>query len=156
MSHILNHAMKSDPPISYRRPPPPSLDTARLEEFAGIVRKRVLPKHEFHCLITGDKESRELNRRFLRRNYPTDVLSFPLPENAGGELAISLGRARAQAREFGHALEDEICILILHGALHLAGMDHETDSGEMARAEARWRKTLALPNGLIARAEASQ
>ena len=106
---------------------------------------------EFHCMITGDKESQELNRRFRRRNYPTDVLSFPLPEGAGGELAISLARARAQAREFGHIAEDEICILMLHGALHLAGMDHEKDSGDMARAEARWRKKLQLPVGLIAR-----
>ena len=143
--------MKSDPPISYRRPPPPSLNTARLEEFAGTVGKRILAGHQFHCMITGDKESQELNQRFRRRNYPTDVLSFPGGEGAGGELAISLGRARAQAREFGHAVEDEVCILMLHGALHLAGMDHETDGGEMARAEQRWRKKLALPEGLIAR-----
>ena len=42
---------------------------------------------------------------------------------------------------------------MLHGALHLAGMDHESDSGEMARAESRWRKRLALPDGLIERSE---
>jgi probable rRNA maturation factor len=39
----------------------------------------------------------------------------------------------------------------LHGVLHLAGMDHERDSGEMARAEARWRKKLGLPTGLVER-----
>ena len=42
---------------------------------------------------------------------------------------------------------------MLHGALHLAGMDHETDRGEMAQAEARWRKRLGLPGGLIERAQ---
>ena len=57
-----------------------------------------------------------------------------------------------QAREFGHSLSDEIRILMLHGVLHLLGMDHETDRGEMARAEARWRKKLNLPASLIARA----
>jgi probable rRNA maturation factor len=123
-----------------------------LESFAESIQRDVLKGGEFHCLITGDGESQELNKRFRRKNYPTDVLSFPRPNGEGGDLAISLARARAQARQFGHPVEDELCILILHGALHLAGMDHETDGGEMARAEARWRKKLGLPAGLIARA----
>ena len=143
--------MTSDPPITYRRKPPSRLDTARLESFAAEIRKRVLAGRHFHCLITGDKESQELNRRFRRKNYATDVLSFPAAEGTGGELAVSLARARAQAKEFGHSVEDELCVLMLHGALHLAGMNHETDGGEMARAEARWRKKLGLPRGLIAR-----
>jgi probable rRNA maturation factor len=123
-----------------------------VEAFAEAVQRRILKGREFHCLITGDKESQELNKCFRRKNYPTDVLSFPRPNGEGGDLAISLARARVQARQFGHAVEDELCILILHGALHLAGMDHETDNGEMARAETRWRKKLGLPAGLIARA----
>ena len=68
-----------------------------------------------------------------------------------GDIAISLGRARAQAREFGHTLEQEVQILMLHGVLHLMGHDHESDSGAMARAEKRWRAKLGLPNGLIER-----
>ena len=143
--------MNSDPPISYRRRPA-SIDIRRLESFAESVQRRILKGREFHCLVTGDKESQELNKRFRRKNYPTDVLSFPRPDGEGGDLAISLARARVQARQFGYRVEDELCILILHGALHLAGMDHETDNGEMARAEARWRKKLGLPAGLIARA----
>jgi probable rRNA maturation factor len=68
-----------------------------------------------------------------------------------GDIAISLGRARAQAREFGHTIEQEVQILMLHGVLHLCGHDHESDSGAMARAEKRWRAKLGLPNGLIER-----
>ena len=52
---------------------------------------------------------------------------------------------------FGHTPETEVRILMLHGVLHLLGMDHETDRGGMARAEKRWRKRLGLPNGLIER-----
>ncbi len=52
-----------------------------------------------------------------------------------GEIAISVNRAADQADEFGHDLEQEIEILMLHGALHLLGMDHEKDRGAMARAE---------------------
>jgi len=95
-----------------------------------------------------------LNRRFRGRNYAPDVLSFP-PANGGpGEVAISFDRAMAQAAEFGHGVEEELRILMLHGMLHLGGMDHETDSGEMAQAEARWRRRLNLPPGLVERRRA--
>jgi probable rRNA maturation factor len=81
-------------------------------------------------------------------------LSFPAgasPRGHLGDIAVSVGRASAQAREFGHSVEQEIQILMLHGVLHLLGMDHENDCGRMARAEKRWRAGLGLPNGLIER-----
>ena len=126
-----------------------------VREFARTLRKAVARGREFHCLITDDSELRRLNRQFQGRNYATDVLSFPAANDAGflGELAVSADRAAKQARQFGHSQLDEIRILILHGVLHLMGMDHETDRGEMARAETRWRKRLNLPDGLIARAQ---
>ena len=79
------------------------------------------------------------------------MLSFPCGQAPGlspsGDIAISAARARAQAAAFGHSIEDEIRILMLHGVLHLLGMDHETDRGQMKRAEARWRKRLDFPAG---------
>src|SRR5258707_172288 len=94
-----------------------------------------------------------LKRCFLGHDYPTDVLSFPSDGIIVlGDLAISAARAAAQARALGHSQLEEIRILMLHGVLHLVGMDHETDRGRMARAETRWRKKLNLPPGLIARA----
>ncbi|MCU1263204.1 MAG: hypothetical protein JWO80_6089 [Bryobacterales bacterium] len=136
-----------DPHVSFRRVPP-SLDRAQIESFAGTIKSRLAKDIPFHCLITTDAELRRLNSRFLGKDYPTDVLSFP----ELGDLAISYSRAAAQAREFGHSVEDEIRILMLHGTLHLLGMDHETDGGAMARAEAAWRKKLGLPSSVIARA----
>jgi probable rRNA maturation factor len=68
-----------------------------------------------------------------------------------GDIAISMARARAQARRYGHGVEIEVRILMLHGLLHLLGMDHEADGGRMARAEKRWRARLGLPEGLIER-----
>jgi len=103
------------------------------------------------CLVTTDAELRRLNKQFRRKDYATDVLSFPGSE---GEIAISFDRAAAQAAEMGHSVDDELRILMLHGLLHLSGMDHETDAGEMAKAEVRWRKKFGLPVGLIERARA--
>jgi probable rRNA maturation factor len=147
--------MNSDPLITYRRKPA-RLDIRKLEKFAAALRDRPAKGCVFHCLITGDAELRRLNRDFLGKDYPTDVLSFPSADPAAGigELAISLGRARAQAREWGHSLETEIQVLMLHGVLHLLGMDHEADSGQMRRAETKWRKIFGLPTGLIERAGA--
>ena len=56
-----------------------------------------------------------------------------------------------QARQHGHPLQIEVKILILHGLLHLAGYDHETDQGQMRRRETRLRKQFALPAGLVER-----
>ena len=123
-----------------------------LREFFHDIVKRVARGRRITCLITNDRELRRLNREFRGKNYATDVLSFPM--DGGGEIAISLDRAIEQAREYGHAAVDEVRILMLHGVLHLAGMDHEKDSGEMARAEMRWRRRLGLPCGLIERAGA--
>lgn len=103
------------------------------------------------CLITTDAELQRLNQQFRHKNYATDVLSFP---GDTGEIAISFDRAAEQAAEMGHPVDDELRILMLHGLLHLAGMDHETDSGEMAKSEARWRRKFRLPVGLIERAHA--
>jgi len=138
--------------VLFRRAPA-GLRRRPLREFAATLRDSVAPKRDFLCLITDDRELRRLNRQFLGAAYATDVLSFPSTDKRQlGEIAISADRAAAQARSFGHSISNEIRILMLHGLLHLLGMDHETDRGEMARAEARWRRKLDLPNTLIARA----
>jgi probable rRNA maturation factor len=127
-----------------------------LKEFARALQVEVTGGRTFDVLITGDAELERLNREFRSKRYPTDVLSFPAADAADflGEIAISEARAAAQAEELGHSKECEIRILMLHGVLHLAGMDHETDQGEMARAERRWRKHFGLAAGLIERASA--
>jgi probable rRNA maturation factor len=119
--------------------------------FARRLESEVAKGRAFDCLITGDAELRRLNRDFRGKDYATDVLSFPATAGSLGDIAISLPRARAQACRYGHTTEQEVRILMLHGLLHLMGMDHETDSGGMARAERRWRTRLGLPNGLSER-----
>jgi len=108
-------------------------------------------------LLTTDKAIRRLNRRFREIDKATDVLSFPADaafpgqEKVAGDLAISVPTARRQCAACGHSLGVELKVLILHGLLHLAGYDHETDSGQMARRERALRAKLGLPQGLIER-----
>src|SRR5208337_313104 len=71
-----------------------------------------------------------------------------------GDIAISVDIAAANAAELGHSTETEVKILILHGLLHLAGYDHESDNGDMQARERELRQHLKLPTGLIERASA--
>jgi probable rRNA maturation factor len=133
---------------------PTTLDRKRLRAFHRRLQTEVV-EASFGCLLTHDARLQKLNREFLGHDYPTDVLSFPSGDGLNlGEMAISIERAAEQAAQFNHPLETELEILMLHGALHLKGMDHETDRGAMARQESAWRKKLGLPHGLIRRSRA--
>lgn len=136
--------------VTFRRVPA-DFPRQAMERFARRLQVEVAQGRPFDCLIAGDAELRRLNREFLGNDYPTDVLAFPAAGVPLGDIAISFARARAQARAFGHSIGQEIQILMLHGLLHLLGMDHTADSGRMARAEKRWRARLGLPTGLIER-----
>ena len=124
-----------------------------LRAYAEQLAKRLGHGRPFCCLIADDRELRRLNKQFLGKDYTTDVLSFPSGSPVGslGDLAISLDRAREQAREQGHLMAVEVKVLMLHGVLHLIGLDHERDRGTMKRIETQWRKKLELPAGLIER-----
>jgi probable rRNA maturation factor len=121
--------------------------------FAKRLASEVTGGRPFTCLITGDLEIQRLNRDFRKQDHATDVLSFPSRQTLGflGDIAISFEHAQRQAAEYGHDIGQEIEILMLHGVLHLLGMDHENDGGRMARAEKKWRAAFGLPNGLIGR-----
>jgi probable rRNA maturation factor len=145
-----------EPALLFRNVPaevrPGTSERRVLRTFAADLSQRVAAGRPFNCLITGDTALRKLNREFLGHDYATDVLSFPAA-SAGelGDLAISAERAHAQAETYGHTLLDELRVLMLHGVLHLVGFDHESDRGEMKRAERKWRVTFNLPTTLIAR-----
>ena len=80
---------------------------------------------EVSVLFTDDAGIRELNRRFRRIDRPTDVLSFPMEDPVLlGDIVISVERLKAQARESGGTINEELARLLLHGLLHLLGYDH--------------------------------
>jgi probable rRNA maturation factor len=127
-----------------------------LSSFLAAAAEAVGLQGQISVLLTDDSGIRELNRQFRRIDKATDVLSFPSAEPAGGpplagDLAISLETACRQAHGFQHELATEVKVLMLHGVLHLAGLDHESDSGQMARREGILRRRFDLPSGLIQR-----
>ena len=97
-------------------------------------------------LLTGDEEIRRLNREFRHKDKATDVLSFPAARvgraSSGWRetLRSRWRQRRARRRGVGIRWRLELKVLLLHGVLHLAGWDHETDAGEMARKEEALRK----------------
>jgi probable rRNA maturation factor len=113
------------------------------------------------CLIS-DAAIARLNLRYRGKSGPTDVLSFPANGDVriagtpskgsarngragyAGDIAISPAAARRNARRYSRSFPEELRVLILHGMLHLAGYDHETDDGEMDRLERRMRRRLGL------------
>ena len=130
-----------------------------LGRFVLQARRAAHLRGQVHVLIVSNRRMKALNWQFRGKNKPTDVLSFcAMPEVArdfAGDIVISADIASANARDLGHPLAQELKVLILHGVLHLAGHDHETDSGEMARKELRLRKQLKLRDGLIERNRAN-
>ena len=92
---------------------------------------------ELSILLCGDREIHRLNRRYRRKNKPTDVLAFPLAEGAPvagqlllGDVVISLETAVRQAERHSHSLWAEVTTLLAHGLLHLVGYDHRDDAEE--------------------------
>ncbi|HEY3171016.1 MAG TPA: rRNA maturation RNase YbeY [Thermoanaerobaculia bacterium] len=104
-------------------------------------------KREVSVYFCGDRQMAGLNRRWRRRNRPTDVLAFPAGETGArflGDIVISVPYASRQARRRGESPAREMDRLLLHGYLHLLGYDHETDHGEMEALEAKLARRLNI------------
>jgi probable rRNA maturation factor len=134
------------------------LNASAIERFVLRVRRLLRMREQVNVLVTSSAELRSLNRRFRGFDKPTDVLSFPALRmgssqlnSVAGEVVISADIARENAKGLDHSLEAEVKILALHGMLHLAGYDHERDTGQMARKESRLRRQFKLEAALIER-----
>jgi probable rRNA maturation factor len=137
-----------------------AVDIAPLGRFAERVRLELgFPTDGVAVQLVSDAAMKRLNWKFRRKRGSTDVLSFPARprgrRRAGrrgrggedsyvGDIAISPEMARRNARRDDRSLPDELRILLLHGMIHLAGYDHETDRGQMQKLETALRRRLGL------------
>jgi probable rRNA maturation factor len=123
-----------------------------LQQFYERVRRELgFASESVTIELISDNTMARFNKTFRKKQGPTDVLSFPVngasPSQRAayiGDIAISPEAARRNARRFSRSFPLEMRILILHGMIHLAGFDHETDQGEMDRLERRLRKRLGV------------
>ena len=129
---------------------------------AALAAEGVSVPCEINVLFTDDEGIHQINLDMREVDRPTDVLSFPMfalepgehPSEEDtdpatglvplGDMCISLERAEAQAEEFGHSVQRELCYLTVHSVLHLLGYDH-MDEGPM-KAQMRAREEAILEN----------
>ncbi|PNU20908.1 rRNA maturation RNase YbeY [Geothermobacter hydrogeniphilus] len=129
-------------------------DPVMLEKVAQrILSVLACPDAELSILLVDDELIREINRDYLQRDRPTNVISFAMregdgPENSAdllGDVVISTETAARDAVEAGIGYRDELYFLLLHGILHLVGYDHERSGEEEARRmEEREQEIFAL------------
>lgn len=108
---------------------------------------------ELSVVIVGDRAIRRINREYLQKDCPTNVISFSLREgefgdihpDALGDVVISADTAAREAEEGGEPFYSRLCFLLMHGILHLAGFDHErSGEAEAKRMAAKEREIFAL------------
>lgn len=102
--------------------------------FKNLLKRLIahykLQDSEITLAFVNNKAIKELNAKFLKKNTPTDVLSFPIGEKGSdgkfylGDIIISVPKANKQSKEKKHALERELELLTVHGFLHLLGFEH--------------------------------
>jgi len=129
------------------------MDPARIRKRIGkILRDLGYPEAELSLLFTDDEGITELNRRYLKRDKPTNVLAFPMtdaeqPEletSMLGDIVISLDAALRDAQTSGESLEGTVDRLLIHGLLHLLGYEHEGSRQEARRMEKETERLLAM------------
>lgn len=102
-----------------------------VEKSVGIVSPHSAAI-EINLVIVDNKYIKNLNRKYRKVNRATDVIAFSMKEGprwpvflpCGGDIFVSIEKAKKQAKEFKHSLKKEMTILIIHGVLHLFGYDH--------------------------------
>lgn len=105
----------------------------------GIMRS------EFSIAVVDDPTIRQLNRQYLNHDYETDVISFVLDFNKessflAGQLIVSTDTATNMAGQVGGSMQDELLLYVIHGTLHLVGLDDKrpSDAAEMRRLEKQY------------------
>lgn len=108
------------------------------DAVGAVLRGERVSRAAVSVVLIDTRRCVRINREFLGHDYTTDVISFPLEEgpNLEGEIYVNIDKARAQAREFGVTLTNEVIRLVVHGTLHLTGYD-DRRAKDAARMKAR-------------------
>ena len=98
--------------------------------YLSIKEKLLGKSYSLTIIFCTPKESQERNKTYRNKDYPTNILSFPLDENTG-EIYISLSVARKDTKNFDMSYQKFLHLLLVHGCLHLKGHDHGSTMEEL-------------------------
>jgi rRNA maturation RNase YbeY len=99
-----------------------------LKASDSLVNNEIKKDAEMNIVFVDNKYIKHLNKKYLNKNRPTDVICFLIGENGMfGDVFVSVEQAKKQAKEQGHWLKKELTLLVIHGVLHLLGYDHMTE-----------------------------
>lgn len=124
----------------------PDLDFMKIEVWLGEVASSFNKKiGNLNYLFCDDEEILRVNREFLRHDYYTDIITFDYSykNRVGGDVFISLDTVRSNAKELNLSFKTELLRVIVHGLLHLCGID-DKGPGERKIMEENEDKALAL------------
>jgi len=121
----------------------------------AILNALECPDAELSVLLVDDPQIAVLNREYLGRTGPTNVIAFPMQEGPFaditpdllGDVVISVETSDREAEAGGIPPEERFIELLIHGILHLLGYDHENDEAEAARMEEKTRELMAVVGG---------
>lgn len=127
------------------------LPLKKMMKAAGTTSDDVLNGRQGNIsfVVCDDKFIHELNMKYLKHDYPTDVISFVLEESPlEAEIYISCETAKEQAEEYRVSLTQEIARLAIHGVLHVAGYDDSTEEQKniMRKLEDKYLKLAGIVN----------
>ena len=125
----------------------------KIRQTASVILNALdYPDAELSILIVDDQQIAQLNRQYLNREGPTNVIAFPMRQgrfsdiapNLLGDVVISADTARREAQSAGTSMQDRFDQLLIHGILHLLGYDHENTAAETQKMEAKTNELLQL------------
>src|SRR5262245_7148671 len=136
---------------------PHKVDRLRLKKAARLVLQEAGTRSaEISIAVVTDERMHELNRQYLQHDYPTDVLTFVLDhdqeaKSLDGEIIVSADYAAREAARYGWTTDDELLLYVIHGCLHLVGLDDTTPAGKegMRAAEAKYLAAFGLEHRFV-------
>jgi probable rRNA maturation factor len=124
--------------ISYNIRKAPKIDGVFLHKIKNSVLGN---KYELNIYFVGPKKIRSVNKKFRKKDYVTDILSFPFLEDDFGEIYICLDKVKQKSKLFDTNFENYLNYLFIHGMIHLKGLDH---GDEMDKLEKKYTKKLNI------------
>ena len=125
----------------------------KIRQTANVILNALdYPDAELSILIVDDQQIAQLNRQYLNREGPTNVIAFSMRQgqfsdiapNLLGDVVISADTAQREAQSAGISMQDRFDQLLIHGTLHLLGYDHENTAAEARKMEAKANELLQL------------